>query len=143
MSLLRPGNSFKWPPHPERTVAKGITLICPDSRTSILFKLEAFDLSDDGDSVTYFRRNMNIINRILDKPGIAVKDILGLFSEEEIEQIYPPLSPILVDCLIDDMAVIGYVTLEDGKVRATPKAENRLKAFKAALSAEERQALQL
>ena len=143
MSLLRPGNSFKWPPHPERTVAKGITLICPDLRTSILFKLEAFDLSDDGDSVTYFRRNMCIIDRILPHPGIAIDNIMGLFSKDEIEQIYPPLSPILLNCLIDDMLVVGYVTLDGDKVTPTDKAKNRLAEFKKSLTQEEKEALRL
>jgi uncharacterized repeat protein (TIGR04076 family) len=143
MSILRPANSFKWPPHPERTVAKNITLICPDLRTSILFKLEAFDLSDDGDSVTYFRRNMCIIDRISSKPGIAIDAILNLFTKEEVEGIYPALSQMLVYCLIDDMAVVGYVNVEEGKVTATEKALKRLAEFKQSLTDEEKEALRM
>jgi hypothetical protein len=86
---------------------------------------------------------MVMLDRILPKPGIAVNDILGLFSKDEIEQIYPPLSPIMVQCLIEDIELIGYVTVENGKVTATPKAADKVKDFKASLSLEERQALQV
>lgn len=143
MTMLRPPNSFLWPPHPVRDVAKGMGLMCPDLRTAMTFKLEAYDFADDGDAVTYFRRVMVMLDRILDKPGIAIQDIMGLFSQEEIEQIYPPLSPIMVQCLIEDIELIGYVTVANDKVTATPKAVDKVKEFKTALSAEERAALRV
>lgn len=48
MANLLPANAFKWPPYGERTVIKTPMVICSDVRTSMLMKLEAFDLSDKG-----------------------------------------------------------------------------------------------
>ncbi len=143
MSLLRPADSFRWPPHPERTVAKDIMLICPDFRTSVVFKLEAFDLADDGDCVTYFRRMMSILNRVLPKPGIAVDKILNEFTKEEIEQIYPSLSQILVQALVEELELMGYLEIRDGKATVTDKGKKKLEDFKANLTAEEREALKM
>jgi uncharacterized repeat protein (TIGR04076 family) len=143
MSKLRPANSFKWPPHLERTVAKDITLMCPDLRTAVLLRLEAFDLSDDGDSVTYFRRNMCLLDRVMPKQGIAVTGIINEFTKKEIEEIYPPLSPMLVNLIVEDLELMGYLKIEDGKATVTKKGEEKLEAFKKSLSAEEKEALNL
>jgi uncharacterized repeat protein (TIGR04076 family) len=143
MSKLRPANSFKWPPHPERTVAKDITLMCPDLRAAVLLKLEAFDLADDGDSVTYFRRNMCLLDRVMPKPGIAVGSIIKEFTTKEIEEIYPPLSPMLVNLIVEDLELMGYLKIEDGKATVTKKGEVKVEAFKKSLSAEEREALNI
>ena len=143
MSKLRPANSFKWPPHPERTVSKAVTLTCPDLRTAVLFKLEAFDLADDGDSVTYFRRDMCILDRVLPKPGIAVENIINEFTKEEIEDIYPSLSQMLINCLVEDLELMGYLKIEEGKATVTQKGEAKLENFRGTLSAEEREALKI
>jgi uncharacterized repeat protein (TIGR04076 family) len=143
MSRLRPANSFKWPPHPERTVAKDITLMCPDLRAAVLLKLEAFDLADDGDSVTYFRRNMCLLDRVMPKPGIGVASIIEEFTKKEIEEIYPPLSPMLVNLIVEDLELLGYLKIEDGKATVTKKGEVKVEAFKKSLSAEEREALNI
>jgi len=143
MSLLRDPNSFKWPPHPERTVAKDIMLICPDYRTSVQIKVEAFDLADDGDSVTYFRREMSILSRVLPKPGIAVDKILNEFTKEEIEEIYPSLSQILVSILVEELELMGYLEVRDGKATVTDKGVKKLESFKASLTAEEKEALKV
>jgi len=141
MSLLRPANSFKWPPHPERTVAKDIMMICPDARTSVVLKLEAFDLADDGDCVTYFRRTMVILDRVSKKPGTAVDKILDLFTKKEIEDIYPSLSQMLVAVLVEELELMDYLEIKDGKATVTGKGEKKIEEFKKGLSAEEREAL--
>jgi len=141
MSLLRDPDSFKWPPHPERTVTRDITLICDDYRTSVLMKLDVIDLADDGDGVTYYRREMSIINKVLPKPGIAVDKIIDEFTKEEIEDIYPALSPILVQILVEELELIGYLEIKDGKASVTTKGEAKLGEYKKTLSAEEKAAL--
>lgn len=143
MSKLRPVNSFKWPPHPERTVSKNIMLTCPDLRTAVLFKLEAFDLADDGDSVTYFRRDMSILSKVLPKPGIAVDNIINEFTKEEIEDIYPSLSKMLVSLLVEDLELMGYLEIKDGNASVTKKGEAKLKSFIETLSNEEVEALRV
>ena len=109
----------------------------------MLFKLEAFDLADDGDSITYFRRDMCILDRVLPKPGIAVEDIINEFTKQEIEEIYPALSQMLINCLVEDMELMGYLEIEDGKAAVTQKGKAKLKNFKETLSAEEREALRI
>jgi uncharacterized repeat protein (TIGR04076 family) len=141
MSALRPSNSFKWPPHPERTVARDNVLVCPDYRTALVLKLEAFDLADDGDSVIFFRRMMSILSKVPKKPGLAVDKILDQYTKEQIEGIHPPLSQILVGILVEELELIGYLEVKNGKANITKKGEEKLKNFKASLPAEDREAL--
>jgi len=143
MANLVAPNAFKWPPHPERTVAKDIMVICPDIRTSVLLKLEAFDLSDKGYDVPYFRREMAILKKVLPKPGIKVDKILNEFSKEENEGIYPALSQIMLQTLVEELEVMDYLEIQNGKATVTKKGEAKLEDFKASLSAEEREALKL
>jgi uncharacterized repeat protein (TIGR04076 family) len=134
-------SGFKWPPPAERTVKKDITIICPDYRTSVKVKLEAFDLSDKGRNIPYFRRQMVILHKILNKPGIKADKILGEFSKEQIEGIYPALSPIMVQALVEELELMSYVAIRDGKATVTKKGKTKLEDFKSGLAKEERQAL--
>jgi uncharacterized repeat protein (TIGR04076 family) len=143
MANLRPANSYLWPPHPKRTVNRAITLQCGDLRTAAIFKLEAFDLADDGDCVTYFRRMMVILAKLLAKPGTAVNKILKLYSREEIEDIYPALSPILVEILVEELKLVGHLKVQEGKAYVTRKGQAKLKAFIQGLPQEDKEALGL
>ena len=143
MANLRPPNSYLWPPHPERTINRAISLQCGDLRTATTFKLEAFDLADDGDCVTYFRRMMVILAKLLNKPETEVEKILSLYTREEIEDIYPALSPIMVSILAEELELVGYLEIEDGKARVTEKGRAKLKAFIDSLPAEDKEALGL
>jgi uncharacterized repeat protein (TIGR04076 family) len=141
MSVLRDPNSFKWPPHPERTVSKDIMVTCPDYRTSVVLKLEAFDLADDGDCITYFRRMMVILHKVQAKGEVEIKKIIDEFSPKERDEIYPPLSQILIDCLVEELELIGYMEIKKNGASVTDKGKEKLKSFVASLDAEEREAL--
>ena len=143
MANLAPANAFKWPPHGERTVAKAAMVVCGDIRTAAVLKMEAFDISDKGHDVPYFRRNMVILSKVLPKQGIRVDKILDEFSREEIEGIYPALSQILVQALVDELELMDYLKIQDGRASVTNKGEAKLEDFKASLSAEEREALKI
>ena len=143
MANLAPPDAFKWPPHEERNVAKAHMIVCGDIRTCAVMKMEAFDISDKGHDTPYFRREMVILSRVLPKPGVAVDKILGEFSKEEIEEIYPALSQMLVQALVDELDVIGYLEIQNGKATVTKKGEAKLEDFKKSLSAEEREALNI
>jgi uncharacterized repeat protein (TIGR04076 family) len=141
---LKPKNAFDWPPAGKRTVfLDNSMVICGDTRTSLVAKVEAFDLADKGDSVTYFRREMSILHKILPKPGIKVNRILDEFTKEQIEGIYPALSPILIQVLSEELELMGYLKIERGKAAVTAKGEAKLKAFKKTLTKEERRALRM
>jgi len=144
IAKLQPKDAFRWPPVKERTVLLDTsTVMCGDTRTGLLMKVEAFDLADKGDSVTYFRREMSILHKVLPKPGIKVDRILREFTKEQIENIYPALSPILVQVLCEELELVGYLKIARGKASVTPKGEAKLKVFKKSLSKEERKALRM
>jgi hypothetical protein len=144
MANMAPPNSYVWPPIKERTIAMdAYTVVCPDIRTSMVMKAKAFDLSDKGYDIPYFRREMVILDRVSKHQGIQVSDILNLFTKEEIEQIHPAMSPILIDCLNEELTLMDYLEIKDGKAFVTDKGAKKVEAFKAGLSAEEREALKV
>ena len=141
VASLQPKGAFSWPPLTERTVAKDDIVVCGDTRTSLMLKLEAFDLSDKGDSTPYFRRQMSILNKVSAKQGIPAAKILGEFSKDEIEIPYPALNEVLVEALNEELELMGYLEIKDAKLFATPSGQARLQEFKKSLSPEERTAL--
>jgi uncharacterized repeat protein (TIGR04076 family) len=143
MANIRPPGSFNYPPASERNIGKDITLVCPDYRTALVFKIEAFDIADDGDSVTYFRRMMVILNRLKNKPNTPIDKILDEFTKEEIETIHPILSPVMIQCLVEELELVGYLDFKDGKVTVTDKGKKKAETFKAGLSKEEIEALRI
>ncbi len=144
IAALQPPHAFDWPPLKERTVFLDRSIVtCGDTRTSLRMKIEAFDLADKGDSMTYFRREMSILNKVLAKPEIKLDKILNQFTREQIEDIYPALSPILVQILTEELELMDYVMIKNGKVTVTKKGEAKLKDFKKSLTPEERKALKI
>ncbi len=143
MANFRSPNAFKWPPHDRRDIARDLIGRCDDLRTAATFKFEAFDLADGGDTIPYFRKQMVILDQVLKKPGIAVDGIMGALPKRHVDEIYPGLNPVLLEVLLEELEVIGYVEVRHSKVSATEKGETKLSTFKAGLSREEREALQI
>jgi uncharacterized repeat protein (TIGR04076 family) len=143
MANLRDPNTFIYPPCFERIVNKDITFMCPDLRTAMVFKVEAFDLADDGDSITYFRRMMVMLSRIKKKPNISIDKILNEFTEEEINNIHPVLSQIMIKCLSEELELMKYLDIKNGKATITDKGVKKLKDFKSKLTSEEKAALRV
>jgi uncharacterized repeat protein (TIGR04076 family) len=143
MANFRSPNAFKWPPHDKRDVAKEIVGRCDDLRTAATFRFETFDLADRGDAIPYFRKQMVILDEILRKPGIVTDRIMSELPKRHVDEIYPGLNPVLLVVLLEELEVIGFVEIRDSKVTATEKGEARLNAFRAALSKEEKEALQI
>jgi len=140
---LAGSGAFKWPPPEKRITHRDIRMICPDYRTSVVVKIEAFDLSDKGRNIPYFRREMVILGKLLKKPGIRADNLLNEFSKKQIEGIYPALSQVMVEALLEELELMGYLEIKDGKVFASQKAKVKFDSFKASLSAEEREALEI
>jgi uncharacterized repeat protein (TIGR04076 family) len=141
---MMPSTAWKWPPHPERTVARdpGI-VVCPDTRTLLVMKVKAFDLSDKGYDVPFFRREMAILSKVSNKQSIQVDKILNEFSGNEIEGIYPALSQILLETLIEELGIMGYLEIINGKASVTEKGQKKIEDFRESLSPEEREALNM
>jgi hypothetical protein len=141
MANFKSPNAFKWPPHDKRDIARDLVGRCDDLRTAATFKFEAFDLADKGDAIPYFRKEMLILETVLPRPGIKVDKIRDEIPEKHIEDIYPGLYPVLFEALVEELEVIGFLKIEDGKATVTGEGQARLEAFKAGLTAEEREAL--
>ena len=92
---------------------------CADCRTSAYFSVHTVDLADGGYTVPYYRREMSILERIKDEPGMTVDEILNKYTDREREEIYPPLYPVNVQLMLEELAEVNYIELRDG--RAYPK----------------------
>jgi uncharacterized repeat protein (TIGR04076 family) len=144
MANMAPPGAFQWPPIQERTIAMDAgAVICPDMRTAMVIKCKAIDLSDKGYDIPYFRRQMVIMDRASKRQGMPVSEILDLFSKEEQQHIHPALSPILIDCLIEELTLMNYMEIKDGKAFVTDSGKNKAENWKAGLSAEESKALKV
>jgi hypothetical protein len=87
------------------------------------------DLAEDGDSVTYFRRMMLILKKVSDKPGIALSKLMSLYTRSEIEDIYPAMSQVLAETLVEELALMNYLDVKEGKLYITKKGEEKLTIF--------------
>jgi hypothetical protein len=144
IASLQPEHAFRWPPCGERIVGLDTSIVtCADNRTRVMMKVEAFDLAEKGDSTPYFRREMSILQKVLSKPGIRVSQILNEFTREQIEGIYPALSPVMIRALSEELELIGYLDIQRGKVFVTKKGKDKLQIFKKNLTAEEKRALNM
>lgn len=141
-NLVGGSNAFKWPP-PREKVVRPVTVMCPDLRTAVVVKLEAIDVAEGGFALPYFRRQMVILDRVLKKQGIQTDQILNEFSKEEQLEIYPPLSPIEVQVLVEELVDVGHMEIKDGEARVIKKGEVKVDDFKKGLTPEERKALSL
>jgi uncharacterized repeat protein (TIGR04076 family) len=145
MRNLMPKEWGTWPPLKERLPRSAvINVICPDVRTALVFKLEAFDLDDKGYSSNYFRRQMAILQRIIDNPGIKTKEIINKFADKfERETIYPPLHNAMIVVLAEGLEAMRYIKVEKGKATATTQGKEKFKDYKASLTTKERKVLKL
>jgi len=76
-------------------------------------------VASGGYTLPYYRREMSILDKIKSKPGITVDEILKTFTDFERDDIYPPLYPVNVQLMLDELAEVNYIELRDGK--AYPK----------------------
>ncbi|MFA5309127.1 MAG: hypothetical protein WC370_06530 [Dehalococcoidales bacterium] len=125
------------------TARREFSAVCSDKHTLARFKVEAFDLADKGDSLPYYRRTMSILDKIIRRPGIAIKKILGEFTAEQINGIYPVLGQKMVAVLAGELELMGYVEVSEDKATATAKGEQKLRGFIRGLTAAEKKALKL
>ena len=131
---------------PGTGIMKKEILVCGDAHTHMRMEFEAFDLVDYGDGLPYTRRSLGILNKIGKKPGIAIDKIIEEYDDAERDDIYPTLGQNIIWTLVGELAVLGYVKLEDGrqgKVSITEKGKKKLADFISTLSAEEREALRM
>jgi uncharacterized repeat protein (TIGR04076 family) len=93
----------------------GWPIVCNDSRTSALFIAEAFDLASGGFDTPYYMREMSILEKIKNEPGIKTDMIINRFTDWERDEIFPPLTPVVMDLMLDELAETGYIKIVQGK----------------------------
>jgi hypothetical protein len=64
----------------------------------------------------FYMRQMSILEKIKKEPGITQEGILDRFSVFEREEVDPPLTPLLLDILLDEMLAVDYIEVRDGKI---------------------------
>jgi hypothetical protein len=136
MAKLTNPEVFTWPPSEREGLQKEPMVLCPDTRTSMLVKLEAFDLSEKGYDTPYFRRQMAILKKLAARGNVESDKILDTFTKEEVEGIYPPLGTQMVRVLTEELELTGYVQTVGGIASITPKGQAKLTTFMEGLPAE-------
>ena len=100
---------------PKNLVKGARRFVCDDTRTGAAFICEPVGLANGGDMLTHYNRAMNILEKIKEEPGMTVDDILNKYTQWEREEIYPPLHPLYVSLVLDEMAVVDYIDMRDGR----------------------------
>ena len=84
---------------------------------------------------------MAILAKLQKHGPVAASEILGLFTTRESEAVYPPLSPVMVAMLTEELHQMGYVgDPATGSVAITPRGVTKLTTFKGGLPPEHRAA---
>ena len=110
------------PPYP--TERLGVAEFnCGDVRTEAWFVVEPYDLCDKGFDLPAYNRSMSVLEKVKAEPGLTAEEILQRFTKFEIEEINPALSPALMGILLEEMEVVGYIEIKDGKVYPTAKGK--------------------
>jgi uncharacterized repeat protein (TIGR04076 family) len=93
----------------------GWPVTCNDSRTSALFIAEPYDLASGGFDTPYYKREMSILEKIKEEPGMDAQSILTRFTEWERAEIFPPLTLVMLELMLDELAQTGYIEIIEGK----------------------------
>jgi hypothetical protein len=104
---------------PKTLIRRPRRFICDDTRTGACFECKPIALAGGGDMLTHYNRAMGLLAKIKAKPGMTISEILDSYTPWERDEIYPPLYPVNVGLLLDEMATVDYIELRDG--RAYPK----------------------
>ena len=119
------------PSYSER--GRGWYFACPDIKTQAFFIVEPFGLVE---GTAFYKKEMSIVEKVKQEPGMTANQILKKFSKQEREQTFPPLHPTLVDVMLEELADADYIELKSGKAypkkapvkKAVAKAVGKAKA---------------
>src|SRR4030042_644798 len=104
---------------PETLIKRQRGFTCDDTRTGARFTCEPVDLASGGDMMTNYIPAIIIFEKVKQKPGMTADEILEKFTEFERVEVYPPIYDLNVSLMLDEMALVGYIDMIDGK--AYPK----------------------
>ena len=72
-----------------------------------------------------------------------MSQVLNEFTREQIEGIYPALSPIMIQALCEELELMGYLEIKSGRVSVPKKGKDKLKSFRKNLTKQEKRALNM
>jgi hypothetical protein len=113
------------PDQPSSDKPKGVIFECGDRRTLAQFLCEPVDLASGGYDLPYYNREIALLEKIQAEPGIKTDEIRDRFTEWEREEIYPPLTPIMVRLMLNELSYVNYIELRDGKAYPTGKVPQK------------------
>lgn len=103
------------PPYTEKQ--RAWSYACPDMRTQAFFIIEPFGLVDvpGAEFAPQYNREMYILEKVKEEPGLTADQILTKFSEQERGVLHPTFMQVMLDELVDT----DYIEIRDGKVYPT------------------------
>ena len=99
--------------------AKGAHFMCSDTRTLAHWHVEPVDLSDSDFCQPFYRRAIAILEKIEAEPGIKIDDIRGKFTKFELEDISPPLTPVLTQVMLEALTDMKYIDIRESRAYPT------------------------
>jgi uncharacterized repeat protein (TIGR04076 family) len=99
--------------------ARGAHFMCSDTRTLAHFHVEPVDLSDSDFCKPFYRRAIAILEKIEAEPGIKPDAIRSKFTAFELEDISPPLTPVLTQVLLEALEDMNYISIRDSRAYPT------------------------
>ncbi len=106
---------------PKTQKARGAHFACSDTRILAHFACEPIDLSDSEYCLPFYRREVAILEKIEAEPGIKTDEILDRFTKSERDEIGPPLTPVLLEVMMEALTDMNYIEVRDRRVYATGK----------------------
>ena len=144
VSCLQDPNAFQWPIPAENHVCENMMVQCPDTRTAALFKCEAYDLATAGHALPYTRRAIVIMDRVNKSGGpYPIEKIMDLFSQEELDEVYPPISHVMIGMIVEEICLLEFARTEDGNLIITEKGAERVARYKKEIPEEHAVAMKL
>lgn len=89
---------------------KSNILACPDAENPVWFKLELAGLTSEP---FYYDAEMKLLEKIKEKPGIKVDELLDEFTKEEKKEY--SLKPQRIRVYLDELAETKQIELRNGR----------------------------
>jgi uncharacterized repeat protein (TIGR04076 family) len=99
--------------------ARGAHFMCSDTRTLAHWHVEPVDLSDSDFCQPFYRRAISVLEKIEAEPGIKLDAVRGKFSKFELEDISPPLTPVLTQVMLEALEDMNYIEVRESRAYPT------------------------
>jgi uncharacterized repeat protein (TIGR04076 family) len=98
--------------------------VCGDPLTLAAFRIEPIGLASGGFYRGEYMRQMSILEKIKESPGLTIDDILAKYNDFERNEVYPQLNPGIVKLMLEELEKINYIEMKDGKAYLKKQKED-------------------